>query len=135
MYNKVIIVGNLTREPEMKYLPSGAAVVSCGIATTHKYKDKEDTLFIDFTLFGKQAEIFNQYLKKGSKVLIEGRLSLDQWVDQSGQKKSKHKIVVESFKMLDIKPAGNQTSHVSNQSTTKQTMPPEIDVDDDEIPF
>ncbi|SFP10042.1 single-stranded DNA-binding protein [Hydrogenimonas thermophila] len=106
MFNKVILIGNLTRDVELRYLPSGQALAKCGIATNRRFKDssgmqKDETMFIDFTVWGRSAEIANQYLRKGSKVLIEGRLTLEQWTDQNGQKRSKHSITVENLKMLD----------------------------------
>jgi len=108
MFNKVILIGNLTRDVELRYLPSGQALAKCGIATNRRFKDssgmqKDETMFIDFTVWGRSAEIANQYLRKGSKVLIEGRLTLEQWTDQNGQKRSRHSITVENLKMLDRK--------------------------------
>ena len=89
MFNKVVLVGNLTRDIELRYAQSGSAIGSTGIAVTRKFsgangEKREETCFIDITFFGRQAEIANQYLNKGSKVLIEGRLKLDQWQDQQG---------------------------------------------------
>ncbi|WP_457592677.1 single-stranded DNA-binding protein, partial [Hydrogenimonas sp.] len=108
MFNKVILIGNLTRDVELRYLPSGQALAKCGIATNRRYKDasgmqKDETMFIDFTVWGRSAEVANQYLHKGSRVLLEGRLTLEQWTDQSGQKRSRHSITVENLKMLDRK--------------------------------
>ena len=105
MFNKIILVGNLTREIELKNTPSGLAIANTGIATNKKFKnqigeEKEEVMFIDITFFGRTAEVANQYLKKGSQVLVDGRLKLDQWTDTSGQKRSKHSFVVESMKML-----------------------------------
>jgi len=163
MYNKVILVGNLTRDLELRYLQSGTAVGNTGIATNRKFKgsdgeQKQEVMFIDITFFGRTAEIANQYLKKGSKVLVEGRLRLDSWEDQSGAKRSKHSITVDSMQMLDSRgdnqqnggyqnqaPAQNSYSAPQNQSYSnppaqpkpQNTAPsiPEIDIDDDEIPF
>ncbi|CUU92464.1 single-stranded DNA-binding protein [Campylobacter hyointestinalis subsp. hyointestinalis] len=107
MFNKVILVGNLTRDIELR--SAGSFMVgSTGIAVTRKYKNGngenvEDTLFIDVTFFGKLSEIANQYLKKGSKILIEGRLKLDTWQDQQGNTRSKHSVVVENMEMLGDK--------------------------------
>ena len=109
MYNKVIMIGNLTRDIELKYLPSGSAIANGAIATSHKYKmqsgeQKEEVCFIDFSVFGKQGEVLNQYVYKGSKVMLEGRLMFEQWSDnQSGAKRSKHTLRVENFKFLDSK--------------------------------
>jgi single-strand DNA-binding protein len=106
MYNKVILVGNLTRDIELRYTPSGTAVAKFGLATNRVYSDpvtkekKQEVMFIDITVFGRAAETANQYLKKGSQVLIEGRLSLNQWTDQTGQKRSKHEIIAEQVKFL-----------------------------------
>jgi single-strand DNA-binding protein len=105
MYNKVILAGNLTRDIEVRYLQSGGAVANTAIATSRKFKSqsgeqKEEVMFIDITFFGRTAEIANQYLRKGSKVLVEGRLTFQQWVAQDGTKRSKHTITVENLQML-----------------------------------
>jgi len=166
MFNKVILVGNLTRDLELRYLQSGTAVGNTGIAVNRKFKSsngeqKDETLFIDITFFGRTAEIANQYLRRGSKVLVEGRLKLDSWEDQNGGKRSKHTIVVENMQMLDSRstqdtnggynssgqPAqnsyqqpqqsySNPAGHMQQQSSPIQKESiPEIDIDDDEIPF
>ncbi len=107
MYNKIIQVGNLTRDIELRYSQSGVGIAKTAIATTRKFtsngEKKEEVCFIDITFFGRSAEVANQYLRKGSKVLVEGRLQFDQWVDQNGGKRSKHSIAVESMQMLDSK--------------------------------
>ncbi len=105
MFNKVILVGNLTRDVELRYLPNQSALAKLGLATNRRYKKQdgsqgEEVCFIDVNLFGRTAEVANQYLKKGSSVLIEGRLVLDTWMDNNGQKKSKHSITAESMQML-----------------------------------
>jgi len=111
MFNKVILIGNLTRDVELRYLPSGQALAKCGIATNRRFKDasgaqKDETMFIDFTVWGRSAEVANQYLRKGSRVLLEGRLTLEQWTDQNGQKRSRHSVTVENLKMLDRRGEG-----------------------------
>lgn len=98
MYNKVVMVGNLTRDIELRYLPSGAAIAKSAIATSYKYKtstgeQKDEVCFLDFNIFGRSAEVANQYLRKGSKVLLEGRLVLEQWTGQDGSNRSKHSCV------------------------------------------
>lgn len=107
MFNKIILVGNLTRDIEMKYSQGGMAIASTALATTRKFtsngEKKEETCFVDVTFFARSAEIANQYLRKGSKILVEGRLNFDQWTDQNGQKRSKHSVVVETMQMLDSK--------------------------------
>jgi len=120
MFNKVIYVGNLTRDIELRYAPSGTAIASTAIASTRKFKSangeqKEEVCFVDVTFFGKTGEVANQYLKKGSKVLVEGRLKLDQWEDQSGGRRSKHSIVVENMQMLDSKPQQDQNQQQPQQ--------------------
>ena len=107
MYNKVILVGNLTRDIELRYSQGGMGIANTAIATSRKFtqngEKKEEVCFVDITFFGRSAEIANQYLRKGSKILVEGRLNFDQWVDQNGQKRSKHSVVVETMQMLDSK--------------------------------
>ena len=116
MYNKVVLVGNLTRDVEIRYAQSGSAIGNVGIATSRKFKtqtgeQKEEVMFIDLTFFGRTAEIANQYLRKGSKVLVDGRLKLDQWTAQDGSKRSKHAIIVENLKMLDTKADSQNPNH------------------------
>ena len=170
MYNKVIMVGNLTRDIELRYLPSGSAIAKSAIATSFKYKSstgeqKDEVCFLDFNIFGRSAEVANQYLKKGSKVLLEGRLVFEQWTAQDGSTRSRHSLRVDTMKMLDSKgdsmnagdnqgynPQGSynqpapiqydeQTSQDSYGGMNNQAKPrveqriPEIDIDEDEIPF
>lgn len=105
-YNRIILVGNLTRDPQLRYLPNQTPVVDIGLAVNHRYRtaageDREETMFIDCTAFGKQAEIINQYCQKGRPLLVEGRLKLDTWDDkQTGQKRSKHKVNIDNFQLL-----------------------------------
>ena len=167
MFNKVILVGNLSRDIEMRYSQSGVAIANTAIATSRKFtvngEKKEEVCFVDITFFSRSAEVANQYLGKGSKILVEGRLNFEQWVDKDGQKRSKHSVIVETMKMLDSKqdgqssngqaphqdgysgnqyqtPQSNQTNHTAYREPPKQ-MPdknalPEIDIDlDSEIPF
>jgi single-strand DNA-binding protein len=106
-FNKVILAGNLTRDPELRYTPKGTAIARLGIACNRKWKSetgemKEEVTFVDVDAFGKTAETIGQYLKKGRPILIEGRLRYDTWEDkQSGQKKSKLGVVLETFQFLD----------------------------------
>lgn len=106
-YNRVILLGNLTRDPEVKYLPSGSAVCDLGLALNRQWTDKnsgqrrEDVTFVDVTCFGRTAEIAGEYLSKGRQVHIEGRLQMDQWEDRnSGQKRSKLKVVCDQLTMV-----------------------------------
>jgi single-strand DNA-binding protein len=108
-YNRVILVGNLTRDPELRYIPSGTAVTDIGLAVNDRVKrgDQwvEEATFVDVTLWGRTAEIANEYLSKGAPVLIEGRLKLDRW-EKDGQKHSKLKVVGERLQMLGAKAGG-----------------------------
>jgi single-strand DNA-binding protein len=111
-YNKVILAGNLTRDPELRYTPKGLAIAKIGLAINRRWtsetgEQREEVTFVDVDAFGKQAETIAQYLKKGRPILLEGRLKLDQWDDkQTGQKRSKLGVVLENFQFLD---SGNRT--------------------------
>ena len=110
-FNKVILLGNLTRDPEVRYTPKGTAVTELGMAVNRVYtaengEKREEMTFVDVTLWGRTAEIAGEYLKKGRPVFIEGRLQLDTWDDkQSGQKRSKLKVVGEGLQLLGVVPA------------------------------
>jgi len=126
MFNKVILVGNLTRDIEVRFTASNLAIGNTGIATNRKFKnhmgeEKEEVMFLDITFFGRTAEIANQYLKRGSKILVDGRLKLDQWTDKSGQKRSKHSLVVESMKMLGTK---GEEEYVGQVPTNRKEVIP-----------
>jgi single-strand DNA-binding protein len=104
-YNKVMLMGNLTRDPQLSYLPSQTPVVDFGIAVNRKWtskegESKEEVCFIDCRAFGKPAETLNKYMKKGRPLFVEGRLVLDQWTAQDGSKRSKHRIHVDTFQFL-----------------------------------
>ncbi|MEO2046667.1 MAG: single-stranded DNA-binding protein [Pirellulales bacterium] len=102
-YNRVVLVGNLTRDPELRYIPSGTAVSEIGLAINDRFKRNEqwveETTFVDVTLWARTAEVANEYLSKGSSVLIEGRLKLDTW-EKDGQKRSKLRVIGEKMQML-----------------------------------
>ena len=129
MFNKVVLVGHLTRDIELRYTQGGAAIGSAGIAVTRKYtlnsEKREETCFIDITFFGKQAEIANQYLGKGSKLLVEGRLKFDQWTDNNGQNRSKHSITVESMEMLGDAKQNNQGYQQGSPKKPQQQKQPQ----------
>lgn len=111
-YNKVILMGNLTRDPEVRYTSGGTAIAKLGMAINRTWTNKEgqkqeETTFVDVDAFGRQAEVIGQYLKKGRPVMIEGRLKLDQWDDkQTGAKRSKLGVVLEGFQFLDSRGEG-----------------------------
>ena len=121
MFNKVVLVGHLTRDIELRYLQTGTAIGKSAIAVTRKYtanngQKMEETCFIDITFWGRIAEVANQYLRKGSKCLIEGRLSFEQWQDQqTGQNRSKHSVQVENMEMLGDSNANSQQNNYGNQ--------------------
>ncbi|MEQ9411924.1 MAG: single-stranded DNA-binding protein [Fuerstiella sp.] len=113
-FNKVILVGNLTRDPEVRYTTGGTAVTEVGMAVSRNWTDrstnerKEETTFVDVTLWGRTAEIAGEYLSKGRPCLIEGRLQLDQWEDrETGQKRSKLKVVGETLQLLGSRGDGD----------------------------
>jgi single-strand DNA-binding protein len=145
------MVGNLTRDIELKYLPSGSALAKSAIATSYRYKtsageQKDEVCFLDFNMFGRSAEVANQYLRKGSKVLLEGRLVLEQWTAQDGTNRSKHSIRVDTMKMLDSKKESSTNQQEDDKIVEKYDLDntgknenkeniPSIDIDEDEIPF
>ncbi len=146
-FNKVILVGNLTRDPELRYTPKGTAIARIGIAvnrtwTSETGEKKEETTFVDVDAFGKQAEVLAQYLRKGRALLIEGRLRYDTWDDkQTGQKRSKLSVVLESFSFLD---SGSRTAEggAASPAAAKPAAPapaaaePEIPpTEEDDVPF
>jgi single-strand DNA-binding protein len=108
-FNRVILVGNLTRDPELRYIPSGMAVSEIGLAVNDRVKRNDqwvdETTFVDITLWGRTAEVANEYLSKGDPVLIEGRLKLDSW-EKDGQKRSKLRVVGEKMQMLGSREGG-----------------------------
>jgi single-strand DNA-binding protein len=149
-FNKVILLGNLTRDPEVRYTPKGTAVTELGMAVNRVYtaengEKREETTFVDVTLWGRTAEIAGEYLKKGRPVLIEGRLQLDTWDDkQSGQKRSKLKVVGEGLQLIGSRPGGSggggggDDEGSSAPRASKAAPPPKAapsGPDDDEIPF
>jgi single-strand DNA-binding protein len=113
-FNKVILAGNLTRDPEMRYTPKGTAIASFGLAINRRWKSetgetKEEVTFVDIEVWDRQAEVVSQYFKKGNPILVEGRLKLDQWEDKNThQKQSKLKVRLESFSFIGGK--GDSTS-------------------------
>jgi len=147
-FNKVILLGNLTRDPEVRYTPKGTAVTELGMAVNRVYtaengEKREETTFVDVTLWGRTAEIAGEYLKKGRPVFIEGRLQLDTWDDkQSGQKRSKLKVVGEGLQLLGGRPGGGGGGGGDDEGGSRSSRPappPKAaapsEPDDDEIPF
>jgi len=152
-FNKVLLLGNLTRDPEVRYTPKGSAVADLGIAVNRQYtldtgEKREEVTYVDVTFWGRTAEVAGEYLKKGRSVFIEGRLQLDTWDDkQSGQKRSKLKVIGEMMQMLGSRPGaggggdegGEEAPRSRTSGSSRSTPPPKNapppEPDDDEIPF
>jgi single-strand DNA-binding protein len=151
-FNKVILVGNLTRDPELRYTPKGMAIAKLGLAVNRVWKNeagesKEEVTFIDIDAFGKQAENIGNFLKKGRPILVEGRLRLDQWEDkQTGQKRSKLGVVLENFQFLDSGNRGEgagesqRRTAAATPAAPAQTAPPPSEPEppapeEDDVPF
>jgi single-strand DNA-binding protein len=128
-YNKVLLMGNLTRDPQLKQTPSNMSVAEIGLACNRKFKAKdgemrEETTFVDCEAWGGTAETMAKYLSKGRPVFIEGRLKLDQWQDKEGNNRSKLRVVIESFQFIDSR--GSQSSTPPQEAAA--TAPPSDDV-------
>ena len=144
-FNKVMLLGNLTRDPEVKYTPKGSAVADIGLAVNRTYttdggEKREETTFVDVTMWGRQAEIAGEYLKKGRPLFVEGRLQLDTWDDkQTGQKRSKLRVVCENFQMLGSRDSGGEGGGGGGRSSVggkpSKSAPAAEDSADDDIPF
>ena len=147
--NRVLLIGNLTRDPEVRYTPKGTAVADIGIAINRIYSGddgerKEEVTFVDVTLWGRQAEVAQEYLKKGRQVFIEGRLQLDTWDDkQTGQKRSRLRVVAENMQMLGSR-ADSETGSPTAGAPRRTAPPPpqrqppkdpDLDAEPDDIPF
>lgn len=146
-FNKVILMGNLTRDPELRYTPKGTAVAKLGLAVNRVWRDAEgqqqdETTFVDVDAFGKQAETIGQYMQKGRPILVEGRLKLDQWEDKnSGQRRSKLGVVLERFTFVGG--VGSQGIGGGAPSAPQSSAPPptsdvppfEDGPSDDDVPF
>jgi single-strand DNA-binding protein len=149
-YNKVFLMGNLTRDPELRYTPKGTAVAKLGLAVNRSWRSesgetREETTFVDVDAFGRQAETIAQYLKKGKPIFIEGRLRLDTWDDkQTNQKRSKLGVILEAFQFIDSK-GGERTSPAPNASPSRSPESPsvpsssdspgEFPPEEDDVPF
>lgn len=128
MFNKIILVGNLTRDPEVRYTPQGTSVCNFGIAVNRRYKQgdevKKETTFINVVVFGKQADTCGQYLNKGSAVLVDGRLQERRWETEEGQKRSKYEVVAQTVRFLSKKPSVATTT-----AEGEEVVPPEETTD------
>jgi len=135
--NKVFLIGNLTRDPELRYTPSGTAVASFGLATTRRYRrqdgeQQEETCFVEVVVWARQAEVVSEYLSKGSPLFVEGRLQLDRWETPEGEKRSRLKVVADNFQFLGGRPsAGAEREDFAEGGRPER----KTEVDEDEIPF
>jgi single-strand DNA-binding protein len=141
--NKVLLLGNVTRDPEVRYTPKGSAVCDLGIAVNRAYttdsgEKREEVTFVDVTLWGRTAEVASEYLKKGRPVFIEGRLQMDSWDDkQTGQKRTRLRVVAENMQLLGGRPSGSaaEATGDSRQTSTPPKKSAAPEPDEDEIPF
>ncbi len=132
-FNKVILVGNLTRNPELRYTPSGTPVASLGLAVSRRYKQgddlKEEVCFVDIVVFGKQAEHCGQYLSKGNGVIVDGRLQQRRWETEDGQKRSKHEVVAQTITFLPKRGDGGG-AHTGGSDTSMQQEDPNYEYEE-----
>ena len=141
--NKVLLLGNVTRDPEIRYTPKGSAVCDLGIAVNRNYttdsgEKREEVTFVDVTLWGRTAEVAGEYLKKGRPVFIEGRLQMDTWDDkQTGQKRTRLRVVAENMQLLGGRPpsGATDTTGESRQTSAPPKSSAAAEPDEDEIPF
>ncbi len=150
-FNKIMLMGNLTRDPQLSYLPSNTPVVEFGLAVNRRFKKQdgeqgEETLYIDCRAFGRMAELLNQYCTKGKPLFVEGRLQLDRWQDKDGNNRSKHRVFIENFQFVDGRgggggggenpgnSAGYRQSEGGDEGPSRSGEPM-IDDPGDDIPF
>ena len=139
-FNKVLLIGNLTRDPQLSYLPSQTAVVDFGLAVNRNWtgKDgekKEETCFVDCRAFGRTAETINKYLSKGRPVFVEGRLTFNSWTAQDGTKRSKHRVTVENFQFLGSPGGATASSERIEQGSAEPASEVNQEINSDDIPF
>lgn len=128
-YNKVILIGNLTRDPELRMTPKGTAIAQLSIAVNRKFKDeqggeREEVTYVDIDVWGKQAEVIQRYFTKGKPIFVEGRLKLDQWEDKTTkEKKSRLKVVMENFQFVGDRGASSSSPGDSQESFERSAPP------------
>ncbi|MFO0793238.1 MAG: single-stranded DNA-binding protein [Candidatus Brocadiaceae bacterium] len=140
--NKVFLMGNLTRDPELRYTPAGLAVASFGIAINRTWMDKtgekkQEVCYVDVSLFGRRAEVIGEYFSKGSPIFIEGRLQYNQWETKDGQKRNALRVVADNFEFI-----GGSAKRPADGATSKEGAQPDrtpedvnLDINNEEIPF
>ncbi len=139
-FNRVVLVGNLTRNPELRQVPSGVAVADLGIATNEKYRNRdgesvETTCFVDIVTWGKQAEVCTQYLTKGSPILVEGRLQLDQWKSSDGQNRSKLRVRADRIRFLGRSSGDHEPAPADGAAPSAVTPSQSGTAKIDDLPF
>lgn len=136
-FNKVILIGNLTRDPEIRYTPSGTPVANLRLAVNHKYKQaeelKEEVCYIDVVVFGKQAENCGQYLNKGQSVIVDGRLQERRWETEDGQKRSKHEVVAQVVRFMPKR--GDSSGSSQRMDAVSAEADPAAGIADNDVPF
>lgn len=138
--NRVYLLGNLTRDPELRYTPSGTAVASFGLAVNRRYRQgeelREETCFVDVVVFGRQAETVSEYLSKGRQALVEGRLTWRSWEADDGTRRSKHEVVAQNIQFIGARPSAGPAPQ---EPTTQEPAPQEAGTpsadEDEDIPF
>ncbi len=128
-YNRVVLLGNLTRDPQLKYLPSNTAVCEFGLAMNRQWRDadgnqRDEVCFVDIAAFGRRGETINQYMSKGRQILIEGRLKFDSWTSQDGTKRSKLSVVVDNFTFVGSRDASGGGGAPAGARDDRQPAPP-----------
>jgi single-strand DNA-binding protein len=121
-YNRVILVGNLTKDPETKTLDGGRAVCKFGIAVNRRTKEKDETMFVDIVAWEKLADLCQQYLKKGRSVLVEGRLAIRSYEDQNGVKRKATEVVIDAMQMLDAKDAAPAQASLYGEADEEEAV-------------
>jgi single-strand DNA-binding protein len=140
-FNKVILMGNLTRDPEIRYTPSGTPVATLGLAVNRRYKQgeelKDEVCYIDVVVFGKQAEHCGQYLNKGHGVIVDGRLQQRRWETDDGQKRSKHEVVAQTINFLPKRPdqAGGGAPSAAKAGSSPDVVLQNEEFADQDVPF
>lgn len=128
-FNKVILMGNLTRDPELRVTPKGVSVCQFSLAVNSTYRDKDgnpkdEVAFVDIDAFGKQADVISKYLLKGRPLLVEGRLKFDTWEDKEGGRRSKLKVVLEGFQFVGAPARGSDATDAAAEASSRRTFPP-----------
>lgn len=139
-YNRVLLMGNLTRNPEVRYTPSGTAVADLGLAVNESYKDKagekhESTVFVDVVVWGRTAEVIAEYFQKGSPIFIEGRLQFDEWENQQGEKRTKLRVRADKFEFIGKGEKKTESTPHNAQTGSDKDVPADFNEFEDDIPF